>query len=1327
MIALSVGAMFVGAGLINMSPGPSKLGAAHAQMNPKVRQLIADLMGLRLGEALELEAITYTQFQGPPDVLESNRLSLIGQLLSDLGPKGYGIEIRTLTGTADQDLSSREARAKRRAETVQSIFLGNTATDDFFAFRVIYVDELAQKALPPAADGSRDTPTEPAEDREKLRAEALAEIENSKSNLAEIERRSGILIEGARESNESPDAGRLAQFDQVAGRIRARIAAAEERLAALDAPQAPAPAQKQIANPADLDTAKPNEAPAGEEPAADTPPAAPTEPRVIVRVVHLSLPDSDPVDWNLTFGAPDGAEQFAFGGSGPGRSFDLGENGLNEIVRGTVDLWFSPEWRRLAPHDPALFTLRGNDGAVRFAAHVLADRSGIALWDGTEEGYHAVPMSLTPVLGGFDQAKHLAIVTSGAATRVYLDGELQGMVPVGYNPDTDAEQLIVGAGPDGLDGFRGRIARLRFWNTSLDAGAVKQLSRPQPAVTPLTGPLRPNLVVATEPDPTSRVLTAHVLPTLSAPQPGWWGVAGSKELRIQNREAFLAGVEPPLFSQTQKAYAEEHARRTAGVDAGNKIDAILDAADAAFHPHFSQDALMRIKPVQGADLESLRPPPSMRSRHTVDYPWRADKNQAIAISDGVTGITHLGMSRCFFDDRFSRRWQCADLNREHRLETFDEDEYLIGVSYILTENRRMRWLEYYTNKRVSVPRGVRNYKPRPGDQRYTMFLPDGVAAVVVRIHFADASRTRPIGMELVPSVHVERPGFVLYSSTGRALRFGRWDETIFRPVSQDLTLYKALAEKPVEAPVLRVLGPGRLTLSGMADDLQLVESPPDVELSDTFNNTFVSLSKAVNLQANYMGYDLLQMDPLRLTDTGTTKPVFRMPAGDSKGYYDANRIFVPRGLTYRPEFTGKNNSTVHSSDTYAEFRDSFSTTVTAGVSGKLSPVSFSTSLRMAEARQSISENKVSKTMGMAKSVFYDLILDKSEIALADGFREDVARLAETRNFTGFIETYGTHYASAVVYGGIGVLEIDATERMRQTLRERGVGLKIETGVLLDAETQTKASFGVEHNKEHAETFRDVVGTQTESFYWIGGTHAGVEHNSWSVGTDGVVPVHVALRPIHELLSPLFFDDPDVFVRVRLELKRAIENREATASRSLPLDTGDPVWTLEARVDRIVCTDEGANSLVMPGQRDRARSPRQNLKKQFPMVFFRGTRDDFRYLRNFVDGYGAHDPDPDEENQPITVNCPSQENILPRSPYMTANLLARYRARLTDIDTGRAELHILDRRDFEHWVIYPPRHIPETQKRTDAFLAGLTLGVTVLVDELFTEDGSTLVA
>src|SRR3712207_7330417 len=46
--------------------------------------------------------------------------------------------------------------------------------------------------------------------------------------------------------------------------------------------------------------------------------------------------------------------------------------------------------------------------------------------------------------------------------------------------------------------------------------------------------------------------------------------------------------------------------------------------------------------------------------------------------------------------------------------------------------------------------------------------------------------------------------------------------------------------------------------------------------------------------------------------------------------------------------------------------------------------------------------------------------------------------------------------------------------------------------------------------------------------------------SWSVGTDGVVPVHVALRPIDEILSPALFPDPGVHYRARHALRAAID-------------------------------------------------------------------------------------------------------------------------------------------------------------------------------------------
>jgi hypothetical protein len=641
------------------------------------------------------------------------------------------------------------------------------------------------------------------------------------------------------------------------------------------------------------------------------------------------------------------------------------------------------------------------------------------------------------------------------------------------------------------------------------------------------------------------------------------------------------------------------------------------------------------------------------------------------------------------------------------------------LSWARTAEGALVDLTVYTNKQIMGPYAAAGDDVEITD-RFRAFLPDGAPVLAYRV-YSDPKSKRPVAMELIPDPGVAEPGLTVTSDAGDSVRFRRTGLDTFRSLVRHPTVLAEPDKVQPEYPVLTVLPPGRLTIDGIGEDIQLLAGKPDAARHVAFNDTFVSLSKAVNLQASYIGYDILTMDPLHLVDAGTHKPVFAAPSGDARDYYDANRIFVPKGLFYTPEFTGKHHASVHTSETYAQFRDAHSETVSAGIGGKLAPVSFSMNARMAEARESISQQKVSKTLGLSKALFYDLVLDKQHMALSDPFVIEVLRLRDGGNYDAFIEAFGSHYPVAVVYGGLGVLEIDFTEEMRQSLSQQGIGIAMETSFLLDAETQTKASFGFSHDEEHQKTFRKAAGNQVENFYWIGGTHAGAEHSSWSVGTDGVVPVHVALRPIDELLSSVYFDDPEVTVRVRNELRHAQQQRLEAARALLPPEVPADSYMIEARLDAVRCTTEPESSNLMAGQR---LGSKRRPARLFPMVFFSAESSNGLRFRNFEDLAAVGD----ETYQPINIGCPSHVNLADQSAYLGERRLARFRVRLRDIAGGSGRLLVFDRRDLEHVVLYPP---PEEMSDAEAFgqgfLAGITLGISVGIQEAVLEDGSPVVS
>ena len=182
------------------------------------------------------------------------------------------------------------------------------------------------------------------------------------------------------------------------------------------------------------------------------------------------------------------------------------------------------------------------------------------------------------------------------------------------------------------------------------------------------------------------------------------------------------------------------------------------------------------------------------------------------------------------------------------------------------------------------------------------------------------------------------------------------------------------------------------------------------------------------------------MDPLHLVDTGTSRPVFQMPTGASKDYFDFNRVFVPDGLFYLSEFNGGSITKTTLSSSTSDYRNHFSQTVgvSAGVGeadkqeGPKDGAKFGFSDTINRARSIIHAENHELSIGTSQVALYALVLNKAHMQLNKEFRDRLSYLQAfptDANFDAFIASYGTHYPYAVIYGGIGVLELqyDGTE------------------------------------------------------------------------------------------------------------------------------------------------------------------------------------------------------------------------------------------------------------------------------------------------------------
>lgn len=986
--------------------------------------------------------------------------------------------------------------------------------------------------------------------------------------------------------------------------------------------------------------------------------------RVEIVVTRLSLPYAPPPDWSVRPHAPEAAAQFRFTGAKERRSFAIHDTRLDGASLGVIDVWFSPEWQKPLGYHPAVFTMVG-DGGVRQALHILEDRSGLALWDGSTDGFISIGVDLQA-----NRPYHLAIVTAGNSSRLILDGVvLDPALPVGA-ADKDPRHLVVGSGPAGEDAFVGRIAQLRFWGGARALWDVERLADTEGAPG-FDDPLGADLVALTQADPDDGRIRLRVAEPPAMLADGWFSPLGEREFRIRNTVDFTDGVAPPVFAPLQRSWLERGSDGRATVGPSDDFGSVRNAIGAEHHPVFAHGPLFRLINSPGVPEADFDAPAHLRADggpRVMTMPG----GRVIGVrvdGRGVAGIDFASCARAAAPDG-----DCPAGGGGLGF-ALDAGETLRGVAWAETRSGAMRDLRFYTASRISTPRGGLATADDPVVARHERYMPAGVRPAALLVHPRGIGG-RPAAITFRPPAGVERPAVTLVSDAGVSTRFARLDDTRFESLDRSPDVLEAIAPDARPFPRIEVIDEVRFRLDGVPADFELLDDHREASGSSTFNDTFVSLSKAVNLDSNYVGYDILEMDPLHLTRTGAEKQVFAMPGGDTADYYDANRIFVPRGLIYTPEFTGEQHGQVDTSTSYGAFQASMSNSVNAGIGGKLAPVSFSASATMQEARASITEQKITRTQGLSRAVFYSLTLDAANMRLSDAFVTDVVQLLDRPDYDAFMQAYGSHYATAVVYGGLGVLQIDATEKMTETMRQQGIDTKAEVGVLLDAESKTRASAGYERNQSSGATFRDVVGQQTETFFWVGGTHAGAEHNSWAVGTDGAVPIHVTLRPIDELLNPAYFDDPAIFVRVRAGLRAYAEARLNAAAAAFGGDEPDDDWVVEVRIDSVRCSTRDPDAVVV------SNATTENPIDPGNPVILTSMGGPSGIHRNFVPGYSIEPDDEAIGGAKESVSCPSFDNMLERSAFMGRNALSRFRMTEADLADPAAAIAVFDRRDIE---------------------------------------------
>lgn len=326
----------------------------------------------------------------------------------------------------------------------------------------------------------------------------------------------------------------------------------------------------------------------------------------------------------------------------------------------------------------------------------------------------------------------------------------------------------------------------------------------------------------------------------------------------------------------------------------------------------------------------------------------------------------------------------------------------------------------------------------------------------------------------------------------------------------------------------------------------LVRPPPYPAGDDNklpWGATFSLEHRPNGVIANFKGYNPARMLARDYqATTGADKLLFKMPDDMSSAYTATDsRLIVPHGLFFSLDSKGSERADANKIDSDMERQRSW----TIGLGGSIGiplVASFSADGSHQESQKTIDSESLSMVQNRAIVTHYGLVLDKSRIELSDEFR---GRIIELRNrmvadfpidWQAFFESYGTHYPYAVTYGGMAWSEttIETSTKTLETSTDDKVSASA-SGVLDDV-----LSVGVNASSDYSEGSKSAQGsTYSRTNY---GTYGGSfsKGGGWSVGRGEELPVLLDLRPIMELLSPSYFDDPVIYGDLRAAMKTEYE-------------------------------------------------------------------------------------------------------------------------------------------------------------------------------------------
>lgn len=284
------------------------------------------------------------------------------------------------------------------------------------------------------------------------------------------------------------------------------------------------------------------------------------------------------------------------------------------------------------------------------------------------------------------------------------------------------------------------------------------------------------------------------------------------------------------------------------------------------------------------------------------------------------------------------------------------------------------------------------------------------------------------------------------------------------------------------------------------------------------------------------GYNLVAFDPL---DPGNPNGISQIPVfelGEIDQPTQNGDYLIPRGMTFTSESTLDYEGKAAQYQSAADFSGRFNAEIMASVG--YSFVNFSASGSYKSTAQMTQETSSIVSAAVSSAKVWNLSMPRQGLPLSSQFKKAVGSLPVTYNeqlYFQFFQTYGTHTAKILTFGGRAYQTYQYTQESGSQLTAEGVNVSVAASVGLGL--SVKVGGFSERDMEEFRQLSEV--SESSSAIYVGGTDLS-SYEAWArTVRDSPLPVGLSLGPIVDLVSAANFPELDV-AALQANLNRASE-------------------------------------------------------------------------------------------------------------------------------------------------------------------------------------------